>query len=72
MRYVIDLQIPKAELMRFYQGSARGVIARARSGQRVQFPARVLRPFVAHDGVSGSFVLQVDGGNRLTGIARLE
>ena len=71
-RYVIDLQIPKDELLRYYRGAARGVNARARSGQRVQFPAQVLRPFVGHDGVCGTFVLRVDGANRLTGIQRLD
>ncbi len=71
-RYVIDLRIPKDELLRYYRGAARGVIAQARSGQRVRFPAQVLRPFVAHDGVCGAFLLQVDGANRLTGIERLD
>lgn len=71
-RYVIDLKIPTDELLRFYRGSARGVIATARSGHRVQFPAAVLRQFVDHDGVSGVFSLHVDGANRLQAIQRLD
>lgn len=70
-RYVIDLQIPKDQLMRYYRGSARGVITTARSGQRVRFPAQALRQFVAHNGVNGVFALDVDGANRLRNIQRL-
>ena len=68
---MIDLQIPHDELMRYYRGSAQGVIARARNGQRVQFPARALRRFVSYNGVCGSFELHVDAANRLRAIHRL-
>ena len=70
-RYVIDLHIPTDELLRYYRGSTRGVLATARSGLRVRFPAEVLRPFVTRDGVRGTFSLEVDSAHRLTGIARL-
>ena len=70
-RYVVDLYIPAAELLRYYRGTARGVVVRARSGERVRFPADVLRGYVGHDGVQGTFSLSVDAGNRLRRIERL-
>ena len=70
-RYVVALHIPGDELLRYYRGSARGVLATARGGVRVRFPADALRPFVTRDGVLGSFALDVDADNRLTNIARL-
>lgn len=66
-RYVLNLFLSADEYMRFYQGAARNVVATATSGQRVQFPANLLRPFVTRDGVSGLFVLEVDENNKVAG-----
>lgn len=70
-RYVVDLQISAAELLRYYRGTARDLVARARSGERVRFPADALREHVGRDGVRGTFSLSVNAGNRLQRIERL-
>jgi hypothetical protein len=70
-RYVVDLHIPATQLLRYYRGTARGVVVRARSGERVRFPADVLRSYVDREGVRGTFSLSVDAGNRLRRIERL-
>ncbi|MEQ8861072.1 MAG: DUF2835 domain-containing protein [Pseudomonadales bacterium] len=69
-RYVVDLNIPASELLRYYRGSAAVVIARDRYGRRVRFPAAVLRPFVTTAGVYGRFELEVDAANRLERMVR--
>lgn len=70
-RLVVDLDIPAEEYLRYYEGGARVVLARARDGRTVQFPANLLRRFVAHDGVHGSFMLRCDANGRLVSIARV-
>lgn len=70
-RYVVDLHIPTAELLRYYRGKANAVVVLARSGERVRFPADALRKYVDREGIRGTFSLSVDGANRLRGIERL-
>lgn len=69
--FVIDLAISSDEFIRLYQGTARAVVARARNGQSVQFPANALTRFVLHDGVHGSFRLVIDTRNKLQSIERI-
>ncbi|MGI9326528.1 MAG: DUF2835 family protein [Pseudomonadales bacterium] len=69
--YTLDLSISDTELARFYGGSARKVLALGRCGTRLQFPAHWLRPFVEHDGVHGSFVLETDADYRMRRFQRL-
>lgn len=70
-RYVVDLAIPAAELLRYYRGGASAVLAHDRHGRRVRFPAAALRPFVAPAGVHGRFELEVDAHSRLLSIRPL-
>lgn len=70
-RYVIDLRLSRAQVLRLYEGSADKVVGRARSGQRIQFPLQSLRRYVAAEGVEGTFQLSVDGRHRLVAIERL-
>jgi hypothetical protein len=69
-RIVIDLAIDTEELKRLYRGTSRSVVARARDGRLIQFPAQALRPHVLAHGVRGAFALQVADG-RLTTLQRL-
>ncbi len=71
MLYIFDLNIPRDEVLKFYAGDARQVNAVARTGQRVMFPAAILRPFVATDGVRGTFRLRVNVAHRLETFERL-
>ena len=70
-RFIVDLHIPADELLRYYRGTARGVVVRARSGERVRFPAEVLRGHVGRHGVQGTFSLSVDANNRLRSFERV-
>ena len=67
-RYLVDLHIPPDEWVRYYRGDASDVITRTRSGIRIRFPAAGLRAHVTRDGIHGTFVLEVDGSNRLVGV----
>ncbi len=65
------LSISREDYLRYYRGVARDVLVRSHDGRRVQFPARLLRPFVTHDGVRGEFRLLLDEANRLLDLQRL-
>ena len=67
----VALAIPADEYVAMYQGSVRDVVARAQDGRTVRFPARILQPFVTHQGVYGRFVIRFDASNRFAGISRL-
>jgi hypothetical protein len=67
---VVDLAIDADELKRLYRGIARSVVARARDGRWVRFPATALRSHVARAGVHGAFALRIDDG-RLKALERL-
>jgi hypothetical protein len=64
-RYEVDLNIPTAELLRYYRGAASVVVTADRYGRSIRFPASALRPFVSSAGVHGRFLLCVDDHNRL-------
>ena len=67
----VDLAIDGERFRRYYQGTARSVVARARDGRTVRFPASLLRPVVMADGVYGRFRIRCDGSGKLVSIDRL-
>ncbi len=70
-RYIVDLEISAQAMLRYYSGYAAAVVAYTRGGRRVRFPAEVLRPFVSHAGVRGTFALSVDKNHKLQRIERI-
>jgi uncharacterized protein DUF2835 len=66
-----SLHISQEEVLRYYQGSANSVVVRAENGQRLQFPAEHIRPFIDQNGVQGTFSISYDNDNKLIGIKRL-
>lgn len=65
------MAISADEALKYYKGSARTVIVTAETGQRVQFPAEQIRPFIDSQGVHGYFSIQFDGNNKLIGLKRI-
>lgn len=68
---IVDLHIPADDYVRLYQGAARTVHARSRDGRSVQFPAMILRQFLTHEGISGTFEIQFDANRKFSGVRRL-
>jgi len=66
----VVLTISADDFVALYQGVVRDVVAIATDGRRVRFPARILQPYVTHQGIQGRFVIQFDADNRFAGIAR--
>lgn len=65
-----SLGLSESELLKFYAGHARNVIAKDSTGKTVQFPIEALRPFIGRDGVYGKFVLHVDDNFKLVKLVR--
>ena len=59
------------EAQRYYQGTARFVIVKAENGQKVQFPAEHIRPFIEQSGVSGYFSIQFDDDHKLLSLKKI-
>lgn len=72
MSFVIfDLHLDSEQYLKWYRGTARQVVVTARDGRKIQFPAKVLQPFVTHSGISGTFALYFDDDHRYKEIRRL-
>jgi len=72
MPIICDLAVSADAIAAAYRGDVRWLQARARDGRSVRLPIMALRPWVARSGIHGAFALNVDDGNRLLGIERLD
>jgi hypothetical protein len=70
-RYEFHLRMTPNDYLDYYRGIVQSVVVRAASGQRVQFPASMLRPFVTDAGIEGNFVLLCDENNKCIELRRV-
>lgn len=68
---IVNLAISAEEFQRLYEGSAKSVFAHSIDGRSIRFPANILRPFVLHSGIRGTFQIDFDEENRFKSIRRL-
>jgi|TARA_Y100000310_G_scaffold343526_1_gene451643 hypothetical protein len=68
---VVDLQVSQEKYLLLYKTYARSVRAVSRDGRSIRFPARVLQPFVDHEGVRGAFLIRFDDNNKFRQIQRI-
>ncbi|MDO3382209.1 DUF2835 domain-containing protein [Gilvimarinus algae] len=69
---ILNLTISAEKLERWYEGSAREVLAYSVDGRKIRFPVSILRPFVTHSGIRGRFQIVFDGDNRFKSIHRID
>jgi hypothetical protein len=67
----LSLEISSDDMLRFYQGAAREIVASAENGQSVRFPAQVLRSHVSSDGIHGRFRIDFDEELKFVAIHRV-
>jgi len=67
----VQLDITAQEMLRWYSGGVKNVVAYARDGRRVRFPVELLRPFVSRTGVAGCFAIQFDHLGKFVSISQL-
>ena len=63
-----QLSLSADQYLNYYKGNATSVSVITEDGQRVEFPAEHLRPFVRHEGIYGRFELLFDANNKFAGI----
>ena len=66
-----SLRITKDQYLAYYTGAVKDIITRGHDGRTIRFPAKILQPFVTHDGVAGTFELKTDENNRFKEIRRV-
>ena len=66
----VRLNISPERFQAYYQGVVENVVAITNDGRTVQFPARVLRPFLSYQGVRGTFEITFDANLKFQAIQR--
>jgi len=65
------LNLTREQALRYYQGTARTIAVTTTSGQKLQFPAEHIRPFIGQTGIQGYFSIQFDQNNKLIGLKQI-
>ena len=68
----VQLKIPYERFQAYYQGVVEYVMTTAKDGRTVKFPARVLRPFLSFQGISGTFEIKFDANLKFRSIRRVD
>ncbi len=66
-----SLHIQASEVERYYRGSARSILVKSSNGLKVRFPANLILPYIARDGVNGQFILRYDKNGKALSLQRL-
>jgi len=66
-----SLNLSASEIQRYYRGKTRSILVKASNGLNVQFPANLILPYVARDGVRGRFLLSYDQKGKALSLQRL-
>ncbi len=69
-KVTVRLNISPKRFQAYYQGVVESVVATTSDGRSVQFPARVLRPFLSYQGVQGTFEITYDANLKFQAIRR--
>lgn len=68
---IINLSISYDKYLLLYQGVAQNVFAHAIDGRSVQFPAKILRPYLLKNGIKGRFKIVFDDAGKYQFIEKL-
>ena len=69
-RFVFQIRITTDSWLEFYRRPGANVVATSFDGRRIQFKAKHLQKFITHNGVSGTFVLSIDGDQNFVSLER--
>lgn len=69
---IVPLKIYPEEFQRLYEGNVKDVSARSVTGLKVRFPANILRPYVTHAGVVGTFAIHFSDENKFHSIEKID
>jgi len=66
-----SLHLDASEIERYYRGKAKSILVNSSTGLKVQFPANLILPYVARDGVNGRFLLMYDQNGKALSLKRM-
>ena len=69
IQFSINLSYEK--FLYVYKGQAKNVVTKARDGRTIQFPAEILKPYLTHNGIQGTFIIQYDENNKFKSLQRI-
>lgn len=67
---LFSLNIKASELEKYYRGQATSILVTALNGLKIRFPANLILPYVAHNGIHGRFILQYDDNGKAQSLKR--
>ncbi|MCB1664355.1 MAG: DUF2835 domain-containing protein [Pseudomonadales bacterium] len=68
---ILDISIPADRFEALYSGTVKDVQAVSREGLRVRFPGEILKRYVDHRGVHGTFRIEFDESNKFKAITKI-
>lgn len=66
-----ELDINANQYLNFYKGTVRRISVIASDGKRIEFDARHIKPFLTHDGIRGTFEMELAENNQFVSIKRI-
>lgn len=69
IRFYLNLSYD--EYSAVYKGHAQHVITRSFDGRTVRFPADILKPYLTHSGVQGTFAIHFDDNNKFESLDKV-
>ncbi len=70
-KVIVSLAISEKEILKYYKGSAKFILAQTQQGQTVRFPINVVRQFVTTDGIQGRFAISYSKEGKFESIEKL-
>lgn len=67
----VDIAIPADHFKALYSGTVKDVQVVSREGLRVRFPGHILKRYVDHEGVYGTFRIEFDESNKFRTITKI-
>lgn len=71
-KFIFNLKISQEEYASYYRGEKNMVLATATNGRRIRFPAAILRRFLTHNGIRGTFEMVIDQNNRFLNLRKID
>jgi hypothetical protein len=69
--FEFSLNLSSHQVLGYYRGQVRTIVATLDDGRTIQFPASALQKVVNEEGVRGRFRLVMDANHKLQGLERV-
>jgi len=66
------LSLSYDEFSAVYKGHAQHVITHSIDGRRVRFPADILKPYLTHSGIQGTFTIHFNENNKFKFLEKVD